>query len=57
MIENLENIRKLGIKKFLENEDVRGACSECGGPICVHNGYCYIVRGKINAIVIIAHFK
>ena len=41
MIENLENIKNFGIKKFLENEGVRWACPECGGTICVHNGYCY----------------
>lgn len=47
MIENLENIRNLGIKKFLENEDIRWTCSKCGGTICVHNGYCYSY-GKID---------
>jgi hypothetical protein len=41
MIENLENINNFGIKKFLKNEDVRWTCSECGGTICVHTGYCY----------------
>ena len=41
MIENLENIRRIGIRKFLANEKVRWACPECGGAICVHNRYCY----------------
>ena len=41
MIENLENIRRIGMRKFLENEKIRWACSECGGTICVHNRYCY----------------
>jgi hypothetical protein len=41
MIENLENIRELGIRRFVKNEKVRWACSECGGTICVHKGYCY----------------
>ncbi len=40
MIENLENLRRLGIRKFVENERVRWACPECGGTICVHRGYC-----------------
>ena len=31
MIENLENIEKLGIRKFLQNEKIRWTCSECGG--------------------------
>ena len=41
MIENLENIRELGIRSFVRNEKVRWACSECGGTVCVHKGYCY----------------
>jgi hypothetical protein len=41
MIENLENIKNFGIKKFLENEGVRWDCPKCYGTICVHNGYCY----------------
>jgi hypothetical protein len=40
MIENLENIRNFGIRKFLKNEDIRWACTKCGGAICVHKGYC-----------------
>jgi len=41
MIENLENIKKNGIRKFIRNEKIRWSCSECGGTICVHRGYCY----------------
>ncbi len=41
MIENLENIKELGIRRFVRNEKVRWACPECGGTICVHKGYCY----------------
>lgn len=45
-IENLENIRSLGIRKFLKNEDVRWTCRHCGGTICVHSGYCVICSTK-----------
>lgn len=41
MIENLENIKKLGVEEFLRNEKIRWACPECGGTICVHKGNCY----------------
>ncbi len=41
MIENLENIRRFGLRKFVANEKVRWACPDCGGTICVHRGYCY----------------
>jgi hypothetical protein len=41
MIENLENIKNFGLKKFVTEERIRWACSECGGIICVHRGYCY----------------
>jgi hypothetical protein len=40
MIENLENISKLGIRKFVAIEKVRWSCSECGGVINVHKGVC-----------------
>lgn len=45
MIENLENIKKLGIEGFLENERTRWTCSKCGGTICVHRGCCYSCGG------------
>ncbi len=41
MIENLGNIKKYGIRKFVGNEKMRWSCSECGGTINVHKGYCY----------------
>jgi hypothetical protein len=40
MVENLEYIKDFGMEKFLENEDKRWTCSDCGGTICVHKGYC-----------------
>jgi hypothetical protein len=41
MIENLENIRKSGIRKFIKSETTRWACPKCNGVICVHNRKCY----------------
>lgn len=40
-IENLEYIKKNGIRKFVTIEKTRWACSKCGGTICVHKGYCH----------------
>lgn len=40
MIENLENIRKSGIMKFVKSEKKRWTCSNCGGVICVHRKCC-----------------
>jgi len=40
MIENLDNIQKLGLKEFLILEQKRWSCSKCGGTICVHREYC-----------------
>jgi hypothetical protein len=45
MIENLENIKSLGINKFVKNEDIKWTCSKCGNIICVHKGCC-ISSGK-----------
>ena len=40
MIENLEFIKEHGIEKFLEKEEVKWRCPECGGVICCHIGLC-----------------
>jgi hypothetical protein len=40
MIENLANIKELGLREFVRNEKLRWACPECGGTICVHRGIC-----------------
>ena len=48
MIENLKNIKELGIRRFVRNEKVRWSCPECDGTICVHKGYCYSCGKKRN---------
>lgn len=40
MIENLENIKKLGIRTFVKNEKTRWECKKCGTIICVHRDCC-----------------
>jgi hypothetical protein len=45
-IENLEQMKKIGLREFLKKEKVRWACPSCGGTVCVHRGYCYTC-GKI----------
>ena len=40
MIENLEQIKNLGIDEFIQNEIIKWTCKNCGGIICVHKGYC-----------------
>jgi hypothetical protein len=47
MIDNLENIRILGIRKFIRNETIKWACPECNGTICVHNRKCYTCGATI----------
>jgi hypothetical protein len=39
-IDNLIQIKKSGIRKFLICEKLKWTCS-CGGTVCVHKGYCY----------------
>jgi hypothetical protein len=41
MIDNLQYIKEHGIKKFIEKEEKKWKCPECGGVICCHNGICY----------------
>jgi len=40
MLENLENIRVLGIEKFIETEQNRWKCPACGELRCVHRSSC-----------------
>ena len=50
MVENLENIKEIGLEKFLENEKIRWACPECGGTICVHTGECSCCGAPLAAL-------
>ncbi len=40
MIENLEKIRKSGIRNFIRNEKERWRCPNCGELLCVHKPEC-----------------
>lgn len=40
MLENLENIEKLGINKFVKSEQKKWECSNCGDLLCVHRDSC-----------------
>lgn len=40
MIENLENINKFGINKFVKSEQKRWKCKKCGELLCVHRDSC-----------------
>jgi len=40
MIENLEFIKTQGMKLFLEKEETKWRCPECGEAISCHNGLC-----------------
>ena len=41
LIDNLEYIKKDGIRRFLEKEEERWKCLECDAVICCHNGICF----------------
>jgi hypothetical protein len=41
MIENLEYIKKNGIGRFLEDQEEKWRCPECGAVLCCHNGICF----------------
>ncbi len=40
MLENLEDIKKLGVRQFVKNEKIRWKCRKCGSVICVHRDFC-----------------
>ena len=41
MIKNLEYIKNVGIKPFLETQEEQWKCPQCGEVICCHNGLCF----------------
>jgi hypothetical protein len=40
MIENLDNIKKMGIREFIKLEKQKWTCPKCGNIICVHKESC-----------------
>jgi hypothetical protein len=41
MIDNLEYMKKNGIKQFLDDQEEKWQCPQCGATICCHNGICF----------------
>ena len=39
-IDNLISVEKFGIHNFVETENLKWTCPECGGMICMHKPYC-----------------
>jgi len=46
MIDNLEDIRRFGIRRFIRNEKERWTCPECGELLCVHKPQCLFCGWK-----------
>ncbi|MEK6796897.1 MAG: DUF3795 domain-containing protein [Spirochaetota bacterium] len=44
MIDNLESIKRSGIREFLRREEKRWVCPECGKILCVHRPQCLHCR-------------
>jgi hypothetical protein len=40
VIDNLLSIKKKGIRKFVENENKKWICPECGTMLCMHRPQC-----------------
>jgi Protein of unknown function (DUF3795) len=40
MIDNLESIKKFGIRQFIRTESDKWTCPRCGALICVHKPQC-----------------
>lgn len=48
MLENLEYIKNKDIEKFVEQEQARWKCPECGALLCVHRISCLKCNTKSN---------
>ena len=40
MLENLDFIKKFGMEKFLESEQIRWTCKQCNSGVSVHRNFC-----------------
>jgi uncharacterized OB-fold protein len=41
MIDNLNFIKENGMEKFLNSQEEKYRCDQCGAVICVHTDKCY----------------
>jgi len=41
LIENLNQIKNIGLPKWLQTEEEKWKCPRCGGTISIHDGKCY----------------
>ncbi len=39
-LDNLRRIKEAGVDRFVENENSKWACSECGSMLCMHTPEC-----------------
>jgi len=46
LIDNLLNIQKYGINKWLEEEEETWKCNECGGTVSIHTHSCFDCGAK-----------
>lgn len=44
MIEKLEHIKQYVMDTFLQNEEIRWTCKECGNIVCVHHSICLVCK-------------
>jgi hypothetical protein len=40
-IDNLKFIKEQGLAEFLEHQQKKWQCPQCGDVICCHNGICF----------------
>ena len=50
MLENLAEIRELGLEYFIKSQEEKWHCPACGGSLCVHRGFCLKCYDKKSAI-------
>jgi len=48
MIDNLQRIKKIGVKQWLKEQERKWTCQKCGGNICVMDKECYDCGYKID---------
>lgn len=44
IIDNLNAIKSEGMVAFLQKEEIKWRCPNCGGTICVHRSFCLVCK-------------
>lgn len=46
VIKNLQSIKEDGVEKFIEEENIKWKCANCGSLLCMHRDVCHVCQNS-----------